>query len=85
MAIIKGKPLKKNPESEFYYRLVLAKQVDGYTATPIGFDKSVPYTLVKANALFIAPIGIAEYQLMNALDLQKAFKSDMKMYYVYNL
>ncbi|MDQ7094560.1 molybdopterin molybdotransferase MoeA [Desulfosporosinus sp. PR] len=56
------KPLQKNPEFEFYYRLLITKQDDGYTARPIGFDKSIPYSLLQAKALFIAPIGVAEYQ-----------------------
>lgn len=56
------KPLKKNPDFEFYSRLIITKQEDGCKALPLGFDKGLPYSLLKADALFIAPIGAAEYQ-----------------------
>mgnify|MGYP002407082646 CR=1 FL=1 len=55
-------PLIKNPDSEMFFRLVLTRQGDGYTASNIGFFKSLPYTMLKADALFIAPIGVTEYQ-----------------------
>ncbi len=56
------KPLQKNPDIEVYTWLALMKQDDGYTASSLGYDKSIPSLLVEADALFIAPIGTTGYQ-----------------------
>jgi molybdopterin molybdotransferase len=64
------KPLKKNPDFEFYSRMLLTKEDGGYKALPIGFDKSLPYSLVKADALFIAPIGVTEYQAGDEVEVE---------------
>lgn len=56
------KPLQKNPHIEVYTWLYLTKQNDGYMASPVGYANGLPHILAKADALFIAPIGVAEYQ-----------------------
>ncbi|MFZ3130977.1 MAG: molybdopterin molybdenumtransferase MoeA, partial [Desulfosporosinus sp.] len=56
------KPLEKDPNFERYVRLVLTKQDGCYIASSIELDKSLPYSLLKADAMLIAPIGVAGYQ-----------------------
>lgn len=62
--------LSKKLEFEMYYRLVLSKYDDGYTASSIGFDKNLPYTLTKTDALLIAPIGVSEYQAGDEVEVE---------------
>ena len=56
------KPLKKTPDFEYYFRLALEKQDDGYLARPLRNEKSLPQLLLEADALLIAPFGVTEYQ-----------------------
>jgi len=65
-----GQPLKKNPNVEMFCRMTLTKQSDGYAASPIGFDKSIPYSMLKPDALFIAPIGVAEYKAGDEVEVE---------------
>ncbi|MFA7078699.1 MAG: hypothetical protein WC147_09890 [Syntrophomonas sp.] len=48
----------------------LAKQDDSYIASPIENQKSGPYMLTKADALFVAPIGIAGYKAGDEVEVE---------------
>ncbi len=54
--------LQKPSDFERFFRLVLTKKDGSYMASPIEFDKNLPYTMLKADAILIAPIGIEGYQ-----------------------
>jgi molybdopterin molybdotransferase/putative molybdopterin biosynthesis protein len=56
------KPLQKRPDYEFYFRLALSRQEGCYEAEPLGWGQNLPDSLLKADALFVAPIGIAGYE-----------------------
>lgn len=63
-------PIQKNPEVEMYLRFVLMKRDGCYSATQIGRDKSLPYTLLEADAFFVAPIGVAGYEAGDEIEVE---------------
>jgi molybdopterin molybdotransferase/putative molybdopterin biosynthesis protein len=63
-------PIHKNPEVDTYTRFILTKQDGHYSATLVGRDKSLPYTILKANALFTAPIGVAGYEAGDEIEVE---------------
>lgn len=64
------KPLQKWPDYETYVRLILARRDGSYEATPLGWDQNLPDSLLKMNALFIAPIGASEYQACDEVEAE---------------
>ncbi|NLA87765.1 MAG: molybdopterin molybdotransferase MoeA [Clostridiales bacterium] len=64
------KPVKKNPEVEMYIRFSLTKQEGAYWAAQIGREKNMPYTFLMANALFVAPIGVAGYEAGDEIEVE---------------
>lgn len=63
-------PLRKSPDIEVYNWLALTKQGDAYTASPLNYRLSIPQLLVRADALFIAPIGVAGYRAGEEVDVE---------------
>lgn len=64
------KPIEKRPDIEAYTRFILTKRECHYTAAPIARDKSLPYSLLKANALFIAPVGVTGYEAGEEVEVE---------------
>ncbi len=42
----------------------------GYEATPMGWDRNLPDSLLQMDALLIAPIGIYEYQAGEEVEVE---------------
>lgn len=57
-----SKPIQKRPDYETYVRLIVSRREGGYEASPLGWDQNLPDSLLKMNALFIAPLGVSGYQ-----------------------
>lgn len=57
-----AKPFQKPMDYEMYIRLALTNRGNGYDATPLGLGLNLPDSLLKADALFIAPSGVAGYE-----------------------
>lgn len=55
-------PLQKRPDYEQYFRFVLTKKDDFYSAAPMIRFAGVVNTLLNADAVFIAPIGVSNYK-----------------------
>jgi molybdopterin molybdotransferase/putative molybdopterin biosynthesis protein len=64
------KPIKKKPEVEMYLRYSLFKRDEFYWAVQIGRDKSLPDAMLKANALFVAPIGVEGYEAGDEIEVE---------------
>ena len=64
------KPIQKNPEVEMYLRFSLTQREGIYWAVQIGRDKSLPHTMLKAHALFVAPIGVAGYKAGDEIEVE---------------
>jgi molybdopterin molybdotransferase/putative molybdopterin biosynthesis protein len=64
------KPIQKNPEVEMYLRFSLKKWEGIYWATQIGRDKNLPDTLLKADAIYVAPIGVAGYEAGDEVEVE---------------
>ncbi len=64
------KPIVKGPDNEAYTRFILTERDGRYIASAIGRDKNLPYSLLKANALFIAPIGVSEYAAGDEVEVE---------------
>ncbi|SHH97525.1 molybdopterin molybdotransferase [Sporobacter termitidis DSM 10068] len=64
------KALEKRPDYEMFYRFVLTEKNGRYYAGPIGRDKSVPYALLKADAMLIAPIGASGYAAGEEIEVE---------------
>lgn len=62
--------LKKKPDFESFTRLILHKKDGGYSASSVGHDKSVPYSMLKANAMLISPIGVSGYQAGDEIEVE---------------
>ena len=65
------KPIKKSTDFETYVRLVLSKQGDGsYLASPLGRNSTLSQIMLKADALFITPFGVGEYQAGEEVEVE---------------
>ncbi len=64
------KPVEKNPEFEMYLRFSLTKREGIYWASQIGRDKNLPDSMLKAHALFVAPIGVAGYEAGDEIEVE---------------
>ena len=64
------KALEKRPDYEFYFRLMVTGKDGGYEATPLGWDRNLPDSLLKMDAILIVPIGVAGYQAGEEVEVE---------------
>jgi molybdopterin molybdotransferase len=65
-----GRPLYKPAGFERYVWLTLEKSSDGYIATDIGLDNSLPAKLLRPQALFIASFDAERYQAGEEIEVE---------------
>ncbi len=63
-------PITKRPPVEFLSRVELSKTENGFTAKPIPFSASIPYSLREMDGLLTVPIGISGYDAGDEVEVE---------------